>query len=478
MSEDRVPTGIDGLDAVILGGFPKNSLILIAGNPGVGKTIFSAKFIYHGIVDHNENGIYVNFVENREMFYNIMKSFGFNFEKLEKERKFRYLEMSTVKEENINYILSTIMEEVIKSKAKRLVIDSFSAMARPFEKSIDVGVVLQMILNRIIRQTGCTTLMVIEVPFGEKKLGLGMEEFLADGIILLNTSIVNERLFRSMEIVKMRGTRLFERIMTYTLNDGFNVFLSFKVKPIEKPRKFEPLLDQNGKFSTGSQDLDYLLGGGLTKGSTMLLEVDEKVSTLQYQLILAPFAWNFAAKGRGVIIIPSIGVDYNIIKARVIEAGFEEDVINSLLRICLSKISSILKEPYPYTVIFQGKNADEDLQKYLSIEEELINKTGQPVLHIAGLDSLISYYGKETAIKMINTVASRIREREGLGILLIKPGYREISKIFGAIADIHLKVTIEHGALILYGIKPRTCLYIVEMDVSKGYPLPKLTPII
>lgn len=476
MSKDRVPTGIDGLDAVILGGFPKNSLILISGNPGVGKTIFSAQFIYRGIVDHDENGIYVNFVENRETFYNSMKSFGFDFDKLEKERKFKYIEMSTVKEESITYILSMIMEEVLKYKAKRLVIDSFSAMAQSFEKSIDARLVLQTILNRVIRQAECTTLMIIEAPFGEKKLGLGMEEFLADGVILLNASMVDECLFRSIEIVKMRGTRLLERIMAYTLNNGFNVSLPFKVKSIERPGKFEPLLDQNGKFSTGSQDLDYLLGGGLTKGSTMLLEVGEQVSTLQYHLILAPFAWNFAARGRGIIIIPSIGVDYNIIKTRAIEAGCEEDVINNLLRICL--IETQLTSREPHIITFKGKSMEEDLQKYINIEEELANKTGQPTLQIAGIDFLASYWGKETAVKMVSLVSSRIRERGGIGIMILKPGYEELSKALGAIADVHLKIIRKHGTLILYGIKPRTCLHIIDMDASKGYPLPKLTPII
>jgi circadian clock protein KaiC len=51
MSENRVPTGIDGLDPLIEGGFPRGSLVLLAGNPGTGKTIFSMQFLYNGAED-------------------------------------------------------------------------------------------------------------------------------------------------------------------------------------------------------------------------------------------------------------------------------------------------------------------------------------------------------------------------------------------------------------------------------------------
>ncbi|MEM2593904.1 MAG: hypothetical protein QXV96_03240, partial [Candidatus Bathyarchaeia archaeon] len=64
------------------------------------------------------------------------------------------------------------------------------------------------------------------------------------------------------------------------------------------------------------------------------------------------------------------------------------------------------------------------------------------------------------------------------GIVLLKPGYPRLAKILSATADIHLKITREHGAVLVYGVKPRTNLHVLEMDASKGYPMPKLTPII
>jgi len=58
----KVKSGVDGLDEVIEGGFPRGSLIVLAGEPGTGKTVFSMQFLVKG-VELNESGVYVSFAE-------------------------------------------------------------------------------------------------------------------------------------------------------------------------------------------------------------------------------------------------------------------------------------------------------------------------------------------------------------------------------------------------------------------------------
>ena len=476
VSFERVSTGIDGLDAVVEGGFPRGSLILVAGNPGTGKTIFSAHFLYRGAVDYGDTGVYVSFTESYESFCRSMENLGFDFRKLEKEKKFVYLDLATLREDGFSSILSRILEEVLELNAKRLVIDSLSAIIQAFEKPVDIRITLHTIISKIINQAKCTTLMIVEIPFGEKRTGLGIEEFMADGVIVLKVGELYRRIYRSMEIRKVRGTRLTERTVTFTLSNGFKAFPPFKPKPIKNRERFRPTPDPPKKFSTGSEDLDNLLGGGFPEGSLVLFEVGEPVSTSQYHLILSPTPWNFLANGRAVMIIPSAGVDHNIIKERCMEAKFTDDELNRLLRVCIPESFDVPKEPYIAT--FKTKNIKEDYQKYLKIEEELMATTGQPVLRITGADSLIAYYGKEAAVNIWNIDATRIREKKSLGIVILKPGYADLPKMLSAVADVHLKLTRKYGALIFYGIKPRTNLHIVEMDTSKGVPLPKLTPII
>ena len=185
MGLERASTGIDGLDVVVEGGFPRGSLILVAGNPGTGKTVFSAQFIYRGAVDYGENGVYVSFAEGKKSFIDYMRRFGMDFERLEREGKVKILDMVTVTEKAVSDVLNKIVEEVLSLKAKRLVIDSFSALAQAFKEKIEARIILHTILGRIVKSTGCTTILILEIPYGEERMGLGIEEFVADGIIIL-----------------------------------------------------------------------------------------------------------------------------------------------------------------------------------------------------------------------------------------------------------------------------------------------------
>jgi circadian clock protein KaiC len=476
MSERRVSTGVEGLDKIIGGGFPSGSLILLAGNPGTGKTVFSARFLYHGAVNNDENGIYVNFSENRETFYENMRSFGFDFKTLEKEERFRYLGMQAVREATVSSIMKVILEGICEIRAKRLVIDSFSTIAQAFERPHDARILIQTVLDRIVRRLECTTLMIVEVPYGGKMAGLGIEEFVADGFMLFRAGRLEERLFRDISIKKMRGTVVSEDSIGFTIDGGFRAFSPFEAKPINKRKNFQPIPDPPDMFSTGSEDLDRLLEGGYPRGSTVLLEIGKNVSTQQYHMILSPTPWNFLAKEAGVMVLPSSGVDHNIVWRRAAESGLPEEKLRRLLKVCIFRYLTAKREPYMLEL--EGRDLNEDLRKFHEAAAELTMETSKPPLLIIGVDSLIAQYDMESAIKILNIGATMIRESGSLGIFLLKPGHREASDILNAVVDVHLKIIREHGALLLYGLKPRTSLHFVEMDVSKGYPLPKLSPVL
>jgi circadian clock protein KaiC len=86
---ERVPSGVDGLDPLIEGGFPKGSLILLAGNPGTGKTIFGSRFLCRGAEKLGQNGIYVSFLEGKEtLIANISRFCDQDHVKLDEEGRF------------------------------------------------------------------------------------------------------------------------------------------------------------------------------------------------------------------------------------------------------------------------------------------------------------------------------------------------------------------------------------------------------
>jgi len=108
-----------------------------------------------------------------------------DFEELEKEGKVKILDMLTVKESSAPDVLNRIVEEALSLKAKRLVIDSFSALAQAFKEKIEARIILHTILGKIVKSAGCTTILIVEIPYGQESVGLGIEEFVADGIFLL-----------------------------------------------------------------------------------------------------------------------------------------------------------------------------------------------------------------------------------------------------------------------------------------------------
>jgi len=215
---DRVPTGIVGLDDMIEGGFPRGSLILLAGSPGSGKTIASAYYLYYGAKKLNENGVYVSFAERREFFLDNMKRFGLNFEMLESKGKFKFLDVMTTREEIMPSTLDIVLREALVINSKRLVIDSFSAMAQAFKRKIDARIILHM-LEKLMRQTSCTTLLLVELPIGSKTLGLGFEEFVSDGIILFETINEKEGIRKRAVIRKMRGTNHNQNYSNIVISD-------------------------------------------------------------------------------------------------------------------------------------------------------------------------------------------------------------------------------------------------------------------
>ena len=124
---ERVKSGINGLDNLIDGGFLTGHSILVCGMPGTGKTIFGVQYIYKGITDYNENGLYVAIEDHPNMLTVYARSFGWDLEKAQKEKKLRLLNIPI--DQRGFKIIDAIEEEAEKVNAKRIVIDSLSALS-------------------------------------------------------------------------------------------------------------------------------------------------------------------------------------------------------------------------------------------------------------------------------------------------------------------------------------------------------------
>ncbi|MEK9184885.1 MAG: ATPase domain-containing protein [Patescibacteria group bacterium] len=226
----RVPTGIPGFDALIQGGFPRNSNILIAGIPGTGKSIFGMQFLYNGTTLYNEKGLYVTFEQKREDVIKQAKQFGWDFEDLEKRGKLRIMNIpiNKINDRTANDIRIII----IKERVKRVVIDSLSTLVVnaplymkitdiPLYKFLTDKIVLsQPIIGDFfvkkfiyefvdtLKGFNCTSLLIGEAPQNAEYLTRDtISEFICDGVIVINFESLGGNYSRSLIIRKMRQTK-------------------------------------------------------------------------------------------------------------------------------------------------------------------------------------------------------------------------------------------------------------------------------
>ncbi len=218
VSIHRVRTGIEGFDELVEDGFPADSVILVAGSPGAGKTTFAAKFLLQGVAD-SEKGLYVSFAETKAVLLRNLLRFGWDFAELERKGRLAVLDLSTTKESGIQGNLNLILDKLTEMGAKRLVIDSFNAFSLALKEPTDVRFLMHL-LYRFLQRMGCTTVIISDTRWGSQLIGSGVEEFIADGIVLLQTHFdENGCLRRTCSILKMRCTNHSLMTHEYEISD-------------------------------------------------------------------------------------------------------------------------------------------------------------------------------------------------------------------------------------------------------------------
>jgi len=219
MMSERISTGNEQLDGLLDGGFLRNSMILLAGNPGAGKTILSSNFIYSGAIVDEEPGVYACFAETRRRLIQDMKKFGIDFEPLIRRRKVEVLDLSIGSETEVQSALNQIFESITTLRARRLVVDSVSAMAMGLETEFEKRHLIRL-LYRLIIKTGCTTLAITDIPWNSNRIGESIEEFVADGIILMEHRYDEAgNLTRRLRVTKMRGTNHSRKTHLYAIKE-------------------------------------------------------------------------------------------------------------------------------------------------------------------------------------------------------------------------------------------------------------------
>ncbi len=213
---DRCVTGLEGLDNILDGGIPRGNTVLVTGSVGTGKTSLCLEFLVHGAL-YGENSLYISVTESTEKLLKNIIPYDFFDDKLVRDGRLVFVDIPVIYDrlgldkpefdyEEIHILIDAIVNLVQELKVKRLVVDSITSVSYRM-KSEEIVRELVLKLGSLLSSRGCTTLLVSEIsPTGERYSSFGVEEAIADGIIVMGNLERRGDLLRTLQVVKMRGT--------------------------------------------------------------------------------------------------------------------------------------------------------------------------------------------------------------------------------------------------------------------------------
>jgi circadian clock protein KaiC len=266
---EKCLSGIQGLDEITEGGLPKGRPTLICGSAGCGKTMFAMQFLVKG-VENNEPGVFVSFEETQEELEKNFASLGIDLKTLEEDKKFAveyiFLDRTQIEEtgefdlEGLFIRLAYAVEQI---GAKRIVLDTVEAIFSGLPNEFILRSELRRLFNWL-KSKGLTA--VITGEKGEKTLTrYGLEEYVADCVILLDNPVIDKISTRNLRIIKYRGSSHGHNEYPFLIDeDGISVL------PVTSLQLEHETSSQFIK--TGIERLDTMLDGkGFYKGSSVLV---------------------------------------------------------------------------------------------------------------------------------------------------------------------------------------------------------------
>ncbi len=266
----KAATGIQGLDEITAGGFPAGRPTLICGGAGCGKTMMAIEFLVRGATEFKEPGVFLMFEESAEELAANVRSLGFDLDKLVAQKKIVIdhvrIERSEI-EETGEYDLDGLfirLGHAVKSiGAKRVVLDTLEALFA----SLPNEAVLRAELRRLFRwlkEHGLTA--VITGERGKDALSRhGLEEFVADCVIVLDNRVRDQISTRRLRIVKYRGSAHGSNEYPFLITSSGISVLPITSLMLEHKAS-------NQRVSSGIPTLDDMMRGkGFFRGSSILV---------------------------------------------------------------------------------------------------------------------------------------------------------------------------------------------------------------
>lgn len=265
---EKLPSGVPGLDPILGGGVPEGSFNLVAGAPGGGKTTLAQQFVFENATPERTALFFTILGEPAAKMLRHQQQYTF-FDMEKVGESIRFINLSDdVIDHGLDGALERIIEEVEKSGAGIVVVDSFRSLTDAVQAGSAVPSQLPGALQRLAMHL--TTWQVTSFLVGEyeEEEKTGNPIFtIADTIVWLKQAADNNSVVRKLQVVKVRGQALMPGLHTYRITDGgLQAFPRLSLAVDEQDRE-----TPSGRASMGVPGLDEMMGGGVPIGDSVLV---------------------------------------------------------------------------------------------------------------------------------------------------------------------------------------------------------------
>jgi circadian clock protein KaiC len=273
VADERCPSGVDGLDNVLNGGFPRGCFYLVQGDPGSGKTTLAMQFLLEG-VRRGEKSFYITLSETKEELLKVARSHGWSLDRIPLvelsaiESLLRPEAQTTVfhpSEIELTKVTKLLIDEARKTQPTRVVFDSLSELRLMAESPLRYRRQLLTLKQEFAKHDSTVLLLDDKMD----KSGSGVDPHvlsLTHGVIDMEQLSPDYGMSRRrLRVIKLRAVKFREGYHDYAINTGgLCIFPRLVAAQYHAPFKQESV-------SSGIPELDALLGGGLDRGTTTLI---------------------------------------------------------------------------------------------------------------------------------------------------------------------------------------------------------------
>ena len=364
----------------------------------------------------------------------------------------------------------TVFNQVLRLKHSKekalLVVDSWEGAIRTTNdegrKMLETAVLSEL------DESNVSVVLVAEEPKNAGTLG-----YLVDGIVTLDETELDGRRLRTIALNKLRGFKVSTKRGLFSLDGArFSLLpIGQRAEPSGSSKRLIPVSHPPHAFSLGSKDLDRVLGGHVSSGSFMLIDFESNVSPVDINGILNVMRANFINQNGPCFILPT-GAYSSSTVAESLSRYTGWEAIEHRVRIMEYNQNLPTKK---WRVNLKGKLL-EDVKAVYSAWQELRTITPHRMLN-ADVDKISEIYGEDLSDPVFSELGPSLRDDGALEIAIASRDTK-VRDEFLRTSDYHLKVRNADGSLVLYGVKPFTPIYGVDLNYDRGYPQLNLTQVV